>query len=78
MVNWVALAVRRDVVLRGVRVAGLVGTILVAINHGDNLLAGNLDLAAVWKMALTYVVPYCVSTYASVAALRNAADGTMP
>jgi hypothetical protein len=75
---WISIAMRRDVVLRGLKVGGIVGTMLVAINQGDLLLAGNLPPDALWKISLTYCVPYCVSTYASVSAIRSKADETMP
>jgi hypothetical protein len=49
---------------RSFGVAIVVGTILNAINQGDAILAGG---ALSWaKIALTYVVPYCVSTYGAV------------
>ena len=75
---WLTIAFRRDVVVRGLKVGGAIGTILVAINQGDLLVAGNLPLDAIWKIPLTYCVPYCVSTYASVSAIRSASDKTMP
>ncbi len=78
MTSWLKIALRKDVVLRSLRVGAIVGTILVAINQGDLLLAGDLPLYAVWKIPLTYCVPYCVSTYASVSAIRSASDKTMP
>lgn len=78
MKPWLKVALRKDVVLRGLRVGGIVGTILVAINQGDLLLAGNLPIDALWKIPLTYCVPYCVSTYASVSAIRSVSDKTMP
>ena len=68
MKQWIRLALRRDIVLRSVRVGAIVGTELVAINQGDMLLGGQADPAAAWKIPLTYLVPYCVSTYASVSA----------
>jgi len=46
-------------------------TLLVIINHGDSLLAGRWTLREGVKIALTYVVPYGVSTYASVASIRK-------
>lgn len=70
MTDWFKCAMRRDVFLRGLKVAAVVGTVLVAINQGDLLLTGQLTGDAVWKIPLTYLVPYCVSTYASVAAIR--------
>ena len=71
MNSWIKIALRRDVVIRGLKVGGIVGTVLIAINQGDLLLAGNLPADALWKIPLTYCVPYCVSTYASVQAIRT-------
>lgn len=78
MNSWIKIALRKDVVLRGLKVGGIVGTILVVINQGDLLLVGRPSLEALWKILLTYCVPYCVSTYASVSAIRSASDQTMP
>jgi len=64
------LAFRRDVVLRAAKVALVVGTLLIAINHGDALLAGEIDAERAVRMLLTMFVPYAVSTYSSVGALR--------
>ena len=49
---------------RALLVAAVVGTILNLINQGDTLFrAGSIN----WlKVALTYIVPYCVSTYGAV------------
>ncbi len=65
---WLAIAIRRDVVHRSFKVAGLVGTILALINYWDRFIPYSLDANAYTKIALTYCVPYCVSTYASVSA----------
>lgn len=65
-----AIACRRDVVTRALRTAVLVGLVLIAINHGDALLAGTVDAARVAKMLLTFAVPYCVSTWSSVGAIK--------
>jgi len=67
---WLKIAFRRDVVIRGLQVGVVVGTILTAINQGDVILGGTLDAASAWKIPLTYLVPYLVSTYASVSAIR--------
>ena len=77
MKSWIDIALRKDVVSRGLKVAGIVGTVLVAINQGDVILTGSLPAEALWKIPLTYCVPYCVSTYASVSAIRSATDCTM-
>ena len=72
---WLADARRADVVRRSLRVALVVGTLLVAINQGDHLLAGEVAGSGWLKIALTYLVPYAVSTWASVAASRSARRG---
>ena len=69
MTNWLKIAMRRDVVIRGIKVGVIVGTILAAINHGDLIIARTLSAESAWKIALTYLVPYCVSTYAGVSAI---------
>lgn len=68
--SWLTDACEPPVARRAVRVALVVGTVLVAINHGDRILRGTLDALAWAKIALTYCVPYCVSTYSAVSALR--------
>lgn len=67
---WHRLARRRDIVLRAVRVALLVGTVLALINHGDKLIDGGMQTSDYLKILLTYLVPYCVSTYSSVQTVR--------
>ena len=44
--------------------ACVVGTILITINHGDQILASNYPHPL--KIALTYFVPYCVATWGAV------------
>lgn len=50
------------VVKRAVVVALIVGTLLNFINQGGNMLSGSVVW---WKLLLTYLVPYCVSSYSS-------------
>ncbi len=57
---------------RSVIVAILVGSILVAINQGDAILAGSA--INWWKLAMTYAVPFLVASYGSYAALSRASD----
>lgn len=77
MNQWLAIAASRSVVMRALKVAIVVGTILGAINHGDKMLLMLLDpmsmaltAADLVKIFVTYVVPYSVSTYSSVQAIR--------
>ncbi len=67
---WIGMACEPAVVRRSLRVAAVVGTLLVAINYGDRALAGALGPADWAKMLLTYCVPYGVATYAAVQAIR--------
>tara|TARA_R110000787_G_scaffold104494_1_gene211598 strand:- start:949 stop:1161 length:213 start_codon:yes stop_codon:yes gene_type:complete len=52
---------------RAIRVSLIVGTVLVIINQGDLILAGSIP--DIWKIPLTYSVPYFVSSYSSAAML---------
>ena len=70
--TWLQYASRRDVVLRAAKTAVLVGSVLLLINYGDRWYGAALTGADLVKMLLTICVPYCVSTYSSVAALRGA------
>lgn len=69
--EWFALARQPTIVGRSLRVALVVGTVLTLINQGDHLLALNIDAPTIARIALTYLVPYAVSTWAGVAALRE-------
>ena len=60
------------VVRRALVMAAVVGSVLGAINHGDAILAGTLRPADAVRIAVTYLVPYTVSTVSSVLAIRDA------
>lgn len=62
----IAIAFSWPVVRRSMILAALVGTILVAINHGSGILAGDVDSQCIVRCCLTMVVPYCVSTISAV------------
>ncbi len=71
--EWCLLACRRTVILRGLKFAVVVGTILIAINHGDAILRGALGPGNYLKMGLTVIVPYVVSVLSSVGAMVEGA-----
>ncbi len=73
--SWLSLATRGDIVRRASRTALVVGTLLIAINYGDALFGGTVSMVQALKMTMTVFVPYAVSTYSSVGALRAAARG---
>ena len=66
-------ALRRTFTGRAVRrslmVTLVVGTALNAINQGAEMLAG--EPPVLWKLALTYAVPFLVASYGSYAAFRS-------
>jgi len=49
----------------------VVGTILVGINQGPELLAGQFAPALTWKVPLTYLVPFCVATWGALVNSRS-------
>jgi hypothetical protein len=71
MSDWLRLAFQPSVVRRGLRYAIVVGSVLISINHGDAILHGNVDGSRLRRIALTVVVPYLVSTFSSVGAIRE-------
>jgi hypothetical protein len=64
------LATSGGVPRRAFWVALVVGTILNLINQGDAILAG--ASVSVGKLALTYLVPFLVSTHGAVTARLRA------
>ena len=53
--------------LRRSALTGLVvGTVLVGINQGNIIVAGYFPAALIWKIPLTYAVPFCVATWGAL------------
>ncbi len=65
MKEFLTLCFSRDITKRAVYTALVVGVILIAINHGDALLHGQMDTSRALKIILTFCVPYIVSTMSS-------------
>lgn len=74
MQTWFKLALQPAVVRRSLKVSLLVGTLLTLINQLPRLLEQPLNMAIVLQIILTYMVPYAVSTYSAVEALRALGD----
>jgi hypothetical protein len=74
--GFFGLALSPRVVRRALLYALIVGAILIAINHGDALLAGELGPSRLLKMGLTVLVPYVVSTLSSVGATLASRERT--
>jgi len=66
---WVAR--QPSVVWRAIKISAIVGLILAVINHGDKLITLSLTSIDLIKILLTFGVPYCVSTFSSVLAIRE-------
>jgi hypothetical protein len=62
--------VYRPVLRQALRVAAVVGTLLFAINQADVVLRGDVTPLVVAKVALTYLVPFSVSTYSALGVNR--------
>ena len=71
MGDFIRLVLRPDVIRRALLYAVVVGAILIAINHGDRLLQGDLDARRGVKLVLTPLVPFFVSLLSSASALRS-------
>ena len=50
---------------RAAKVALVIGTLLIAINQGDLIASGAWP--PLWKIMLTYLVPFSVSAYSTAA-----------
>ncbi len=72
MRQWFSLVFCKDIVFYSLKISLLVGTFLMLINYGDTLWErGYLIKKEIIKIFLTYLVPYWVSTFSSVAAYKR-------
>ena len=69
---FVCAATHRPLLQRSAKTAAVVGTVLVLINVGPALVAGELSYSMLWRIPLNYLVPFCVATWG---ALGNARSG---
>ncbi|WP_117234259.1 nitrate/nitrite transporter NrtS [Vibrio maerlii] len=58
-------------IAKSLKIALLVGTILMLINHGEALFNNQMDIQRGIKAALSYCVPFCVSLYSAVSSARE-------
>ena len=70
--SFLRMAFEPSVVRRALLYAVVVGSVLIAINHADAILAGEVGSGRLLKMGLTVLVPYLVSTLSSISAARRA------
>ena len=57
--------------IRSLKIALLVGTILFALNQGDIVLGGEFPQALTWKIPLTYITPFLVSLWGALASAKR-------
>ena len=69
--TFIALALSNKVMSSALKVSIIVGSLLAIINHGSTLLDMNFSGEKIAQILLTYLVPYCVSTYSSVKAIQG-------
>jgi hypothetical protein len=67
--SMLRLALQPGIARAALKVSLVVGTLLNVINNGEQLWAGHG--VNIWRVALNFVVPYCVSSYS---AARNEAQ----
>ena len=68
--SFLSVAMSQKVVSRAIRVALIVGAILAIINHGDKMIPFSMTNMDLVKVILTYLVPYSVSTWSAVGAIK--------
>ena len=73
--EWLRIASTKPIVMRGLKYGLVVGSILIAINHGYAIADGTVDATRIVQILLTLLVPYCVSTASSVAAILDHRGG---
>ncbi len=61
----------RDTLVRSLKTALLVGSVLGVINHGPALLAGHFTMDQLAPLFITYLVPFSVATYGQIQGKRQ-------
>lgn len=74
--DFLRAALSVDIVRAAVKLSLVVGTVLNLVNQGPELSAG---LQVDWmKVALNYIVPYCVATYSAARVRMRQATPAQP
>jgi hypothetical protein len=76
MSRFLSAALERQTMATSAKVALCVGSILGLINYSDRIFVSHNMAVSDWvKLAVTYLVPYCVATYGAARhAVRHAED----
>jgi hypothetical protein len=63
------MVLRKGIIRRALLTSLVVGSLLLLINHGDTVKAQ--EYPALWKVGLTYIVPFLVTIWGSVSLERK-------
>ncbi len=74
--NMLKLAIQKEPVIRAIRVAIFVGVILNIINN-PGLFKLSFEGVNLYRVLLTFLVPFCVSLYSSVLANQTKCPETI-
>ena len=69
MDKFTKLAFQRNTVNKAIIISLTVGTVLNLINQGDFIFQMQWEKISTFKVLLTYLTPFCVSTYSTATAL---------
>ena len=75
--RFLSLALSPKVVKTAIKMSVIVGTVLALINHSEALSTLSFNATNLMQICLTYLVPYCVSTYSSVKAIQSLSSNTV-
>ena len=66
MKSALEIAFKPSVIIRGVQIAGLVGTLLTVINQFNELFNGPYTVLLAGQILLNYLIPYLISIVYSI------------
>jgi hypothetical protein len=69
--SFFSIALSNEVVVTSLKTSLVVGTSLALINHGAAIIQGAFSQENYYQIALTYLVPYCVSTFSSTKSIQK-------
>jgi hypothetical protein len=71
LANWLRLVTDGWLLRRALATCFVVGLLVTAVNHGQDIMLGRLPTAAAWQIVLTFVVPFIVATVSPLGAVRE-------
>jgi len=64
--HMMCLLTHKPLLKRSLVASMVVGSILLMLNQGDFILSGEFHATLLWKVPLTYLVPFSVATWGAV------------